>query len=263
MIVARETGGLRVVLQVDHQVQCRAAADAWGNDRFSRLDPWDPVAEAAAVHDEGWRPWEQAPQVDARGRPVDFPDLDRVTHLDLYRRGIAFAVSHGARVGLLVSMHGEGLYRSRLGLDGPPAEPADLAPVARAFVAEQHALQDRLRGDLGDGPQLNAWAWAGYRLLQAWDRLSLYLTWRGLPAGRDGRLRAVPRGIDDADGVDLALRHVDDRTVSCDPFPFAGDEARVPVIARVIPDRVYASDGDLREALALAEAVRLEYRVVG
>jgi uncharacterized protein DUF3891 len=261
VIVSRESGGLCVVLQVDHQDQCRLAARAWGNGRFARLDPWGPVEVAAAVHDEGWRAWEAMPRVDADGHPMDFPKLARREHIRLYEDGIAASERHGAAVGLLVSMHGLGLYRSRLGLDGPAGDLATLPPVAQGFVRDQLARQERLWAQLGDDPGRREWAWAAYRLIQAWDGLSLYLTWRGLPQGRPGRLSAVPRDLTDP-GVDLDIRPVDSRTAVCDPFPFAGGEAIIPVVARIIPDRYYNDDADLRSSLNATRPERRDFRIL-
>jgi hypothetical protein len=261
VIVSHESGGLCVVLQVDHQDQCRLAARAWGNDVFTRLDPWEPVEVAAAVHDEGWRAWEAMPQVDAEGRPMDFPTLTRREHVGLYEDGIAASERHGTAVGLLVSMHGLGLYRSRLGLDGPAGDLNELPAVTQSFVRDQLARQERLWAQLGDDPDRREWAWAAYRLIQAWDRLSLYLTWRGLPQGTPGRLPAVPRDQTDP-GVDLHLSAVDPRTAVCDPFPFAGDEAIIPVVTRVIPDRRYSDDHDLRSTLDTARSERRDFRIL-
>lgn len=261
MIVARESRGLCVVLQVDHQEQCRLAAGAWGNEEFARLEPWGPAEIAAAVHDEGWRAWEAMPQIDADGRPMDFPDVAREEHVQLYEAGITKAEEHGPAVGLLVSMHGLGLYRSRMGLDGPAGDLDALPRVAQEFVRAQLARQERLWAVLGDGPERREWAWAAYRLLQAWDRLSLYLTWRGLPQGRDGRLPSVPRDPTDP-GIDLHLRPVDPHTAICDPFPFARAETIIPVIARVIRDRAYASHDDLRAELLDAPEEHRGFRII-
>ena len=248
MIVSRRPEGLLLVRQVDHQEQCGAIARAWGNDRFARPEPYAPLALAAEVHDEGWRAWEEAPQV-AGGAPVDFPQIDRPTHVALYRAGIAGAVARDPRAGLLVSLHGQGLYEGRGGLDpGPPTPRAERPPAVRAFLAEQDALQAELRRRLGAGPALDAWAWASYRLLQTWDVLSLYLTWRGLAAGRESVLPQVPRAVGDA-GVELVLRPDGERSCTCDPWPFAEGEVELPVAARVVEDRDYASDADLQGAL--------------
>lgn len=258
MIVSRRPEGLVLVRQVDHQEQCGLMADAWGNDEFARLDPWGPVALAARLHDEGWRSWEEAAEVGPDGAPVDFPDLDRATHVALYRESIAGALARDRRAGLLVSMHGQGLYEGRHGLDpGEPTPRAERPPAVRAFLEEQDRVQARLRAELAD-PALDAWASAAYRLLQAWDVLSLYLTWRGLAAGRETTLPQVPRRSGDP-GVGLRLRPAGPLACSCDPWPFAAGEVALPVAARVIPARRFASDDDLREELAAARRRTLEF----
>lgn len=260
MIVSRRPEGLVIVRQVDHQSQCLLMAEAWGNDDFARPDPYAPLAEAAACHDEGWREWEDAPQVDATGAPIDFPDLDRARHTDLYRVSIAAAVGRGPRTGLLVSMHGQGLYERRLGLDGPPPPAAGRRPEVTRFLGEQRELQARLRRQIGEGPGLHAWAWDAYRLLQAWDTLSLYLLWRALPAGREGTLVRVPRHAGDP-GVDLRLTPDGPDACVCDPYPFAEPEVALPVAARTVADRPYRDDEDLRAALAAATATSVDCRV--
>jgi len=250
VIVSRREGALVMVRQVDHQDQCALMADAWGNDDFTRPAPYTPLRTAAALHDEGWRGWEEAPQV-ADGAPVDFPHIDRATHVALYRDGIARAVAADPRAGLLVSLHGRGLYEGRGGLDpGPPTPRADREPVVQAFLAEQDTLLDDLRARTGTGED-DPWEWAAYRLLQTWDALSLYLTWRALPGGRDGLLPQVPRAPGDP-GVDLRLRPDGPDACICDPWPFAGDRVDLPVRLRTIPPGPYTSAGALGAALAAA-----------
>jgi len=249
-----------MVRQVDHQAQCGLMAEAWGNEVFARPEPYRPLVDAAAWHDEGWRPWEEAPEVDADHQPIDFPNLDRTVHVGLYRDCVHRALSMGPRTGLLVSMHGQGLYERRLGLDGPPPPRAERPPAVRAYLDDQDALQRRLRHDLGQDGELERWAWAGYRLLQAWDLLSLYLLWRALPAGLEGELPRVPRRVGD-EGAAIRLRPDGAAACVCDPFPFAVDEVELPVAARVIPDRAYRSHDDLRAALDEAEWIALDCRV--
>jgi hypothetical protein len=251
MIVSRRDGGLTVVRQVDHQDQCAAMASAWGNGRFARPEPYGPLQVAAALHDEGWRAWEEAPEV-RDGAPVDFPDVDRATHVGLYRAGIARAIDADPRAGLLVSLHGQRLYEGRGGLDpGPQTPRADREPAVREFLAEQDDVQRDLRARIGAGEDHAAWEWAAYRLLQTWDALSLYLIWRALPAGREGVLPQVPRSAGDP-GVPLRLRPDGPGSCTCDPWPFAPGPRELPVRARTIPDRPYESDDDLREELAAA-----------
>lgn len=260
MIVSRRPQGLVLVRQVDHQDQCALIAAAWGNDLFARVSPFGPVATAAVCHDEGWRAWEEAPEV-RDGAPVNFTEIDRPAHVALYREGIAAAWERDPRAGLLVSMHGAGLYEGRGGLDpGPPTPRADREPVVRAFLDEQDAVQADLRAAIGAGPDLDAWAWAAYRLLQTWDALSIHLTWRGLLAGRSLTLPQVPREAGDAG---LNLRVSPDGPMSCtvSPWPFSRPSVDLPVRARVVEDRPYADDLDLRESLGASPWVTLAFRV--
>lgn len=251
MIVARDRDGLVLVRQVDHQEQCGLMAEAWGNAEFARPEPFGPVRDAAAHHDEGWRPWEAAPRATA-GAPVNFTDMERAAHVAIYHACIAGARARDPREGLLVSMHGQGLYEY--------TPPAQRDPLARAFIAEQKALQGELMRELGGGADLAGWASAAYRLVRAWDALSLYLTWRGLREGRPGALRDVPRRPGER-GVDLDLSPDGPMACFLMPWPFSHGEVALPVRARRIEDRPYADDDDLARALARAPWVTLVYRV--
>ena len=251
MIVARDPGGLLLVRQVDHQEQCGLMARAWGNADFARPDPFPPVAEAAALHDEGWRDWEGAPR-QAEGAPVNFTDMDRAAHVSIYRECISAARRRDPRQGLLVSMHGQGLYEY--------TPPERREPLAREFIDEQRRVQDEIRRELGGGAPLDDWASRGYRLVRAWDALSLYLTWRGLREGRDGRLADVPRAAG-GEGVDLRLSPAGAWAAIVEPWPFSAPRVDLPVRARRIPDRPYADDEDLRRALSAAPWLTLAYTV--
>ena len=258
MIVSRRDGALVLVRQVDHQDQCGLMADAWGNERFERPEPFGPVALAARIHDEGWRAWEQAPAVGDDGMPVNFADIDRPAHVALYRAGIEGAAARDAAAGLLVSLHGQGLYEGRRGLDAGPATPRSRRePQVQAFLAEQDEVQAGLRARIGAGPALDEWASAAYRLLQTWDVLSLFLTWSVLWARGAMTLPQVPRRAGDP-GVELRLHAGADGAVACAPWPFRPAEVELPVASRTLPERRYASDADLAEALARAEWTTLE-----
>lgn len=250
MIVTPLPEGDVLVRQVDHQEQCALMAEAWGNDGFARLEAHDSAVLAARCHDEGWRAWEDAPRVGADGRPIDFPDIDRAEHVALYTAGIDAACARDARAGLLVSMHGAGLYRGRLGLDALVRPAGDRPPVVEAFLEHEDARQGGLRARLGDGPGVDRWAWAAYRLLQACDLLSLALVW-GRLAGREVVLPRVPRDEGDALGVDITVRPAGRWRATCDPWPFAGRELALPVAARIVAP---GAGDDAALARALAEA---------
>ena len=260
MIVTRVGGGLRLVTQVAHQDQCGILAAAWGNDAFARPDPWEPVVEACAWHDEGWRAWEQAPGVLPGGEPRGFTAMDIAEHVAIHRASAAAASAHGDRVEMLVGMHVAGLVMRRLGLDGEVATLGDRPDPARELVVERACAARSLRLGLGEGAGLAGWAWSAYRILQAIDLLSLYLTWSGLAEGEEWTLRRVPRRTGDERGVDIAVRPgaagPGGEPLACvlDPWPFDSDEVAAPVDARVIEDRPYRDEEDLAAALHAAPA---------
>src|SRR2546421_8256845 len=147
-------------MQTDHADLSAAFARAWAT-------PLSPsLVVAAERHDDGWAVWEQAPRLDADGKPVNFLEVDVRSHLAFYRAGIAAVTEQDADAGLLVSMHGAGIYRERYGLDPGLglARAAEVQGEVDAFVAEQEA---KFGGDLGERR-------GDYELLQFFDRFSLY-----------------------------------------------------------------------------------------
>jgi hypothetical protein len=135
MIVRDRGGDWQVVLQTDHADLSAAFARAWRTS----LPP--SLVIAAERHDDGWAVWEQAPRVDADGKPVNFLEVDILSHLAFYRAGIAAITEQDEDAGLLVSMHGAGIYRQRYGLDPGLglARASEAQTEVDAFVAEQEA----------------------------------------------------------------------------------------------------------------------------
>ncbi len=159
--------------------------------------------------------WERAPRSDESGKPVNFLDVDVRSHLAFYRAGIAAIAEHDPYAGLLVSMHGAGIYRQRYGLD--PGLSLTRAPEVQdeveAFVAEQEA---KFGGDPGEHR-------ADYDLLQLYDRLSLYFCMRDVEAGEAAEVQGH------------RLEPVAPWRVRMDPYPFDGGPASFSLVRRTIP----------------------------
>src|SRR3954471_21168132 len=122
-------------MQTDHADLSAAFARAWA----SPLSP--ALLVATERHDDGWAVWEQSPRVDEAGKPVNFLEVDVRAHLAFYRAGIAAISEEDEDAGLLVSMHGAGIYRQRYGLDQTLglARAAEVQDEVESFVAEQEA----------------------------------------------------------------------------------------------------------------------------
>jgi hypothetical protein len=211
MIVRDAGDAWQVVLQTDHADLSGAFARAW---REQGPHP-DALVIAAERHDDGWAVWEQAPRVDERGKPVNFLEVDIRSHLAFYRAGIAAITEQDPYAGLLVSMHGAGIYRQRYGLDPGLglAKAAEAQGEIDSFVAEQEA---KFGGDPGDRRD-------DYELLQLYDRLSLYFCMRDVEVGEAADLQGYR--LDPAAPWHVLMR----------PYPFVESPARFSLVRRVIP----------------------------
>ena len=224
-MIVRDLGDAwQVVLQVDHAELSGAIADAWA-DRGERHAS---VALAARRHDDGWAVWERSPLVDHTGKPVNFLDVQVPAHLAFYRAGIAAIADEDPYAGLLVSMHGAGIYKQRYGEDPGLrlSHAEEVAELVDAFVAEQEGGHEARAAAARVDDELR---WADYRRLQAYDRLSLAFCMRDLAASEPfelGPLRIEPRGS---------------WSIGVDPFPL--DRARAfSLRRRVVPKKPWSQE---------------------
>jgi hypothetical protein len=267
MIVQRRDGGLLLIRQTDHAALSGVLAEHWGGGPFARPQPRAAVLLAAARHDDGWREWEAAPRVNpATRRPYNFTEMPAGEHLPFYLRGIDAIVRDDPYAGLLVSMHLSGLYRKRYGLDpglGLERLPPDVRPLVEDFLRRLDEQQKQLRERLRHDSRVPAEAvadcavWTNYRLLQVYDLFSLYFC---MAPPREYELRHVPVNGTTPD-TDLRLRPAGGNALTVNPYPFGTAPLGAAVTARVIPDRDYATDDDLRAALAGAPVATLSFEL--
>jgi len=256
MFVSLNEEDLRLIQQTDHMRQVGEIGEAWGSDAVLPATDGRPhLLRAAYEHDRGWKEWEGSPTVDpATHRPHDFTALPVSMHVAFYRRAIDAVEAADPHAGLLVSMHGQGLYLGRFGAGGlpepSPAEVERYEPAVREFIAGESERQRRLRGALGVN---DAAVWRQYALLQAWDRLSV-LFCHGEPRMTLGPVPG-PRG----DTVVRAER-LDAGRVTLSPFPFAGRSREFPVRGYTLPDREFRSDADLAGFLAETAPEEIVFR---
>ena len=290
MIVARTGDAYRFVTQPAHASLAGQLADRWGSDAFSPPAVRPSALVAAYAHDDGWWDYDRRPHQSADGTPIGFTGVPAETWIDLYRRGIDAAVDLDPYAGLLVSMHGAGLRRRRYGLS--PSWP----PVGEPFEgfvdreeARQRRLADRLAEDgsavTPDGPRrpradetaflrglhetgtppegTESALWFDYRLLQAWDVLSLAVCTTPSPPGSDG-IDRVPTAPDGPERT-LTLEPAGEDAIRMDPYPFDASPVSVRVPARTVPTAAAASDEDLLYAYydAPPEVLSVEFVPAG
>jgi hypothetical protein len=236
MIVRDAGDSWQVVLQTDHADLSADFARRWAERRPRH----DSLTVAAERHDDGWAVWEQAPIVDRESRePVNFLDVGVLSHLAFYRACIAAVSEQDAYAGLLVAMHGAGIYRRRYGLDeslGLSRAP-DVQSQVDAFVAEQEASFPARAAAVGVSDDERR---RDYELLQVYDRLSLYFCMRDVEAGDPGEVQG------------LELQALGPWRVRIGPYPLAESPARLALVRRTLPKRDDWTDEAFREAFFAA-----------
>lgn len=244
MIVRDGGDAWQVVLQTDHADVSGACARLWADTGAHQSS----LVVAAERHDDGWAVWEQSPMMDAdTGRPLNFLDVPVPAHLAFYRAGIAAITDEDLYAGLLVSMHGSGIYRQRYGTQPELrlSRADEVKDLVEAFVTEQEASHPIRRDEIGVTEEE---CWADYHRLQVFDRFSLFLCLKDREAGES----------DDIGGY--RLESIGPGRLRMDPYPFSTDSADFTLLRHVLPKRRRTID-EFRQELLGTPAERLEITV--
>ena len=241
MIVRDAGSAWQVVLQTDHADLSAGFARQWADAGARHAS----LVVATERHDDGWAVWEQAPQIDPEtSRPVGFLEVDVPSHLAFYRAMIAAVSDDDPYAGLLVSMHGAGIYRQRYGADpGLKLVHADeVRELVDAFVAEQEGGYASRMAAVGVDDDLRL---ADYGRLQLYDRLSLYFCLRDVENGEGGAV------------AELTLEPRGPCRAAIDPYPFLESPARFSLLRRLVPKQTW-TQATFREAFPRLPSERLE-----
>ena len=266
MIVQPRASELLLIRQTDHAALSGDFAAHWGNAEFAPLAPRESMVTAAAHHDDGWRSWEEAPRVDPRTqRPYQFTDLPLAEHAAFYLTGVDDVAGRDTYAGLMVCLHLSGLYQRRFGIDPgipfkrpSPEENRTRGAVLDQLAGRQQALRQRLAAAQVPVRLLEeGHVWANYKLLQLFDRLSLYFCTRPPRPMTLGPAPADNSGQD----VELTLEPAGGQTVRMNPWPFDVSPLPVRVRASVVSDRAYRDDADFRATFAAAPVTELAFEL--
>ena len=240
MIVLDAGERWQLVMQPDHADLAAQFPAAWGNSEFASVRGRESMIMAAARHDDGWTVRERWLEVHDDGRPVSFIEVDAISHMAFYRAGIVDVTRRDPYAGLMAAMHGAGLYRQRYGAQPelpllPDAE--EHMDLVRAFLSEWEDSYDERRVEAGIEEDEQ---WASYKLLQLFDRLSLYFC--GLPKLSDGGGFALGPVPVDYDGTETEVvltplapfEPFAPRHVRIEPYPFAHSPAIFTLDRRVL-----------------------------
>lgn len=256
-MLVRDTGDAwQVVMQTDHGEHAGQLAAAW----HPRPEPFRSLEIVARRHDDGWLMWERAPRLDANGRPCNYLDVEVPSHLAFHRAAIVAVREHDPYAALVLAMHTAGIYRQRYGVQ---------PDLRMTFVEEVQQLADEFVAERED--EFEAWAsslevadeqrWHSYKLLQAWDRLSLFCCLNDLesesPPTEGTQYSSL--GVVPIDGIEqtLTLRPRGRWRVAVDPFPFGPEPAEFTLQRRIVPKRAWDDDDAFRKDLFAATLERV------
>jgi hypothetical protein len=250
VIIRTEQGRMRFITQHDHAAIAAELAAAWGGAEFAAPEPLGALKLAALIHDQGWQEWDQQPALRPEtGRPYDFLNIPVDQHLAIYERCVRLAVAEHPYAGLLVSLHGAGLYRARYGhmphLPEKPLSESDKLLVEQ-FLARQEALQQELLADLQPD---QAALWTHYRWLQAWDAISVFACFSSGSDRRTFQAGTMPRWPGGPEEP-IVMTGAGGSVFTISPWPFTSRQIDLFLPVRWLPDRPYESDAQFYEEYA-------------
>lgn len=238
MFVRERSDAWQIVLQPDHADLAAQFVRAWA----PRPEPFASLEVVARRHDDGWAVWERAPGLDAESRPMNFLAVPVPVHLAFYRAGIAAVTDHDPYAGLMLSMHGAGIYNGRYGTQ-PELRMAlddDARDLVAAFVEEQEQGYGERIAQLGVSEDER---WRNYKLLQVWDRLAIYFSWSDVEEGERASIGPLQRNGDESS---LEIEPRGPWRVALEPFPFVSDQASFTLLRRLVPKRAWPDENAFR-----------------
>jgi hypothetical protein len=250
---------LIVISQTSHSWISGQLARAWGNDIFTRFEPFEPLCYAAEQHDIGFLDWECEPTLNVKtGLPYTFDELPESVHFEIWNKGIFQLVPVCYYASLVVSLHFCSLCR-RFHQDQSGSDRA----VVDHFLTIQKEHQNRAREAMERDPLLEravAREVLDYHrdLIAVWDFLSLELC-----RGRSAQFRLPNVPIFGAPHLDLSLRRRDktDNVWEVDPWPFAVETFTACCEGRVVNHR-FTDTEEMHRALSTTDRVPVTFSFV-
>ncbi|MCH2156789.1 MAG: DUF3891 family protein [Opitutales bacterium] len=266
MITSQNKDGFHAVTQLEHSALVGIIAANWGGDAVALPLPRRPMLVMAAEHDLCWVYHDHRPRIDPdSGIPYDYASLPYDAHVKLYREGARYLSEREPYGGLMLSLHGTGIYNGRHGTDAEMVRPTrspEEAQAVKTYLADGEAFRDTLRTQIEDegGENIqgldNKVLWTNYHLMQVWDRLGLLLS-KGI--AESFVIEPVPLLSGDANGS-IRFSYQGDGLYLADPYPFAVPEVHLSVNARRLPRTTFSDDKEYQEVLDTAPNIFWNYR---
>ncbi len=263
-MIRRETDSSWIlVTHPDHARLAGEFADAWGNARFPRPEPFSAVSHAVHHHDDGWLARDAAPTLASNGKPEAFTsslvgaysafeEIDLPNYLRVRGAATAAVAAQNTYAGILTSMHTYNLLTEQA--DASTIRPEHL-PAYTEFLASQLAWQQSTAREIGAS---DAELVRGFEFLQCCDNLSLIV------CSNYSEPRDLRHTHPDHSGRRHAIRctHVAPFTYALSPWPLGPDRLELDLPCREIPKDAVTSLEAYREAFAAAPVQTLKITLI-
>lgn len=263
-------GRCYVSLQEDHAELSAQFAAHWGNDRFSRLRPYQTMVFATTYHDSGYREWEGKPPMNVeKGRPYahreDVPNFEAI-ELTAYAKNVDWLSAQDPYAGLLVSMHRTGLWHNRYNIFTEPGgrlreRSQAVQNAKKEFEAQQETMKKSLAAN---NPKFESEIAYNYMALQIFDLLSLYFCCDGYTADNQFKeygIAPVRLSYDSDETVRLSIRPNGSGSAIIDPFPFDVSPVQFSARARIVAPPKEKSEAACVDAYNKAARELLKFQV--
>lgn len=245
-----------LVTHPDHARLAGQFADAWGNNRFARPEPYPNIGYAIYHHDDGWIARDASPSLTPAGLPEAFTgalvgaysafeEIDLPAYLDVRAEATAAVARTDAYAGILVSMHTYNLLSEQADLSTIRPEHRE---IHRRFLENQKNWQQETAARIGASPEGLR---RGFEFLQCCDNLSLIV------CSSYDRPRVLRHTHPDVDGVRHEIRctPAGPGIYALDPWPLSVDRLVLELPVRLLDKDAVTTQDAFRAAFAAAPAV--------
>lgn len=271
MLRQKTPDGWFLIRHPDHAALAGQFAEAWGNERFRKPEPFADVVEAVRRHDDGWAIRDLTPTITSAGKPsafgadlvggyTAFEEIDLPEYLAVRGRAMEIVAADNPFAAILISMHTCNLLTDHA--DRSTLRPEQLVLLDQ-FVAHQRHRQLELRAEAAESKRFKdrdltvERLLEHFRLLQACDNLSL-LSCVDYPKPAT-LLHPLP--LQDGNTATVAVQRTDLRTFRLDPWPFAVDSLSFEIPGRPVIGDQFDSSATLQKRYEAASVVPLTVRI--
>jgi hypothetical protein len=253
MIRREEKEGWILINQHDHAELAGDIMAYWGNDKFTRPEPYEEVIFAIREHDNGWKDWDSSPRINPENRypmnfmEMDFPDQERIWTSCFKRH----AAEH-PYASALIALH----FRK---FNGKVVNKNPNNSRAKTLCSEMNDFISRtlkIKVSDSDSNSLPEEVKTNLRLVQIGDVISLALChgWSSI------EINDVPLDYNGSEET-LSITSDDGNNFVITPYPFSQPSMRFSIRGRRINQKRFSNDEELRQKLRESPYETLDFSI--